>query len=1040
MVMGSFAGGLAGSVIGQAVIEVVVDNSGVNKSLTNTQKMVAGLAVAGFGAAAAAAISFEASLTNVAKTTNLTGSDLQALGQEFRDMASDIPMSASALADIGAMAAQLGVQSDDLTHFTEAIAKLSTATNIVGEQGAQDLARFINVMGESTGNIDRIGSAIVDLGNNSATTEAEILALALRTAAAGRQLGLTTGDVLGLAAAASSLGLEAEAGGTALSRVMLDIYANAQKGSGALALHAQVAGMTAEAYHQMVKSSPMEALNAFIVGLGTAEQRGINVITMLDEMSFGNVRIRDTLLRLSGAQDLMTGAVERGNRAYDENTALEEEFQLFREATINQLKILANQFTELGIVLGGAMVPPLKVVVGLMSDALDVFTALPEPVQAVVLGATGFVAILPALVLYLKQLRTAMLAVNTTLAASPLGIVAVTTALVAGGLAWMHYGNQAQEASEKANRAANVQALASQQSREEIDQEIQRLKQQIAALEERRAELLRNINEGGMFSEQAGQNRRELDALNASLKGAKASLEDNQKAYVNAKSAAELAALGIGTATDATDDAAAAASEYQQALRDLNMELIRATVLSNQYAAEATGDVNAMVEAAERAREDLRRILLTQSGEDSFWEGLLDAAMPSQSGISQRRAEEATRRQREATKDAAAAQKELGKAAKEAAKDAEESARRQQQAADDVARAWETTASDAVRQADTLGSALVSALRRQAQEASDLRIQSMRDAADALLAPLQAQLDALDAGEAEDELARLNRDHAKVMADLDKQLKTAWDPREQEDIRERREKAIEQHADRLADIERRKTRAGLQAQMQDIRDDLARRETEERESLARSTENWRLELQARNLILSGNFEEMARLLEGQEGAWSLAGKSLGDAIVNGLNPPVEAWMAGLASRLAALGVGGGGGGAGTTPASKVADKMLAEIARAKAGGAPGFALEAMRAAFEREFGYAAPLARGGVITEPTFAYIGETAAARPEIVTPQRLMADTFRDVLREAGGAAGGEIVLHNYTVLDGEVIDHRIERFNARGLRDDRFERNYR
>lgn len=691
MVMGSFAGGLAGSVVGQAVIEVVVDNSGINKSLTATQKMVAGLAVAGLGSATVAMLSYETALAGVAKTTGLTGQPLAALGQEFRSLAKrDIPMSATALANIGATAAQLGVKAENLVVFTETMAKLGTATNIVGEQGAQDLARFINVMGDTTDNVGQIGSAIVDLGNNSATTEAEILALALRTAAAGRQMGLTTGDVLGLSAAASSLGLSAESGGTALSRVMLDIYANAQKGSQALTLHAQVAGMTAEAYHRMVQESPMEALTAFIGGLGTAEERGINVITMLDEMSFGNVRIRDTLLRLSGAQGLMNEAVGRGNDAYRENTALQQEFEVFAETGANQLRILVNQMVDLGLTAGTILLPALKAVVGTLGLVLQGFDALPESIKFTVMGFLALIALGKPLNLLFARTMTGLMQVGTALkyvtafgpgAVTLLGPMGIAGALVAVGVAtdlilqkttghglidWLFRDPRTADAAAAA--VARVNAALEVTGALDTDSRIRETREEIVALaaayrdakaanDERNAggaaysesrgmkearesikQLMKSLDEAGVPILRLQQLVLGLDAdLQKSAREGISYYDTRLKALTSTKgdlSEAQILELHqLHEVTDATRGAAGSASEYQRALRDLNMEVIRATVLSNMYAAEATGDVNQMIEAAERARADISRVLLIQSGEDSLWQGFIDSANPNKSGV-----------------------------------------------------------------------------------------------------------------------------------------------------------------------------------------------------------------------------------------------------------------------------------------------------------------------------------------------------------------------------------------------------------------------
>ncbi|MHC5848294.1 phage tail tape measure protein, partial [Streptococcus pyogenes] len=62
------------------------------------------------------------------------------------------------------------------------------------------------------------GSAVVALGNNFATTEKDIVAMTNRIAASGKLAGLTNQEMLALATAMSSVGIEAEAGGTAMTQ------------------------------------------------------------------------------------------------------------------------------------------------------------------------------------------------------------------------------------------------------------------------------------------------------------------------------------------------------------------------------------------------------------------------------------------------------------------------------------------------------------------------------------------------------------------------------------------------------------------------------------------------------------------------------------------------------------------------------------------------------------------------------------------------------------------------------------------------------
>ena len=74
----------------------------------------------------------------------------------------------------------MGIETENILEFTETMAQMGTATNLAGEEGAKTLARFMNVTGTSQDQVKNLGSAIVELGNNFATSESEIASLAMR--------------------------------------------------------------------------------------------------------------------------------------------------------------------------------------------------------------------------------------------------------------------------------------------------------------------------------------------------------------------------------------------------------------------------------------------------------------------------------------------------------------------------------------------------------------------------------------------------------------------------------------------------------------------------------------------------------------------------------------------------------------------------------------------------------------------------------------------------------------------------------------------
>lgn len=312
-----------------------------------------------------AAVDYEEALAGVKKTTDPTAIQFAAFEQGFRNLANTIPVSAKELANMGAMAGQLGIHNESLLTFVETMAKLQTATNIVGEEGAADLAKFMNVMGTSQDKVSNIGSSLVDLGNNFATTEKDILSMAKNLAGVGRVLHLSEGDVLGIATALSSVGIEAEKGGTAISTFLTDTaqvveFADVnERAYKRLVGLSKALGVMPKQFQEMFRNAPLDVLAQFVDKIGQANEEGSEAVKIIGYMGVKQSRLRDTLLRAGGAHKLFNDAISRSNTAFKENTALQREFQTFSETTASKLALAKNRLTDVAIEAGNKLLPVL---------------------------------------------------------------------------------------------------------------------------------------------------------------------------------------------------------------------------------------------------------------------------------------------------------------------------------------------------------------------------------------------------------------------------------------------------------------------------------------------------------------------------------------------------------------------------------------------------------------------------------------------------------------------------------------------------------
>lgn len=327
---------------------------------------VAGAAMAaGAVASSKFAIDFENNFADVRKTVDGTDAQLNKIKQDIIDMTtvginghSAIPQTTAELTELAAAGGQLGIQTENISSFTETMAMMGSATNLAGEEGAKTLARFMNVANVSQGEVQNLGSSVVDLGNHFATTEAEIAAMAQRMGATGTAVGISAQDILAYSTALSSLGVEAEAGGSSISRIWMDVQTQVSTGGELLGEFAKVSGKTTKEFAEGWKNDASGTFKDFVDGLSKSK----DLVGTLKNLGFDNIRDLQALQKLAGPQgiQLLTDALQRSNNAWSENTALVNEFENKAGTTASQIQVMKNNLVEAGRSLGETFLPTIN--------------------------------------------------------------------------------------------------------------------------------------------------------------------------------------------------------------------------------------------------------------------------------------------------------------------------------------------------------------------------------------------------------------------------------------------------------------------------------------------------------------------------------------------------------------------------------------------------------------------------------------------------------------------------------------------------------
>ena len=446
-----------GSVGAQQVAVVGEKMQDVGNKIESAGKKIS---VASVGTSAAlvgaskTAIDFESAFAGVTKTVDGTEEQLEEIKQGILDLSEVTASSSTEIAAVAEAAGQLGVKTENILAFTETMVRLGDSTNLSADEAATAIAQLYNVMGADINTVDQFGAALVELGNNAATTESDILNMASRIASSGHQVGLTEQEVLALATTLSSVGLEAEGGGSAISAVITQIDKDVALNTDTLSTWAEMSGMSVKSFKNLWETDAMSAIQKVVSGMGDAAAGGQNLNVILDELGVTSLRQTDTMKRLSSASELMSSMVDLSNNAWEENAALTNESAKRYETTAAKITQMKNTITELCVKLGDILLPIIQSVINAISRFANWLTNLNPAVQKVIVAVLAIVSalgpfmiilaklitsfgtimtIVPKIVTVIKTVKTAFAAFNATLLANPIVlIVAAIAALVAG--------------------------------------------------------------------------------------------------------------------------------------------------------------------------------------------------------------------------------------------------------------------------------------------------------------------------------------------------------------------------------------------------------------------------------------------------------------------------------------------------------------------------------------------------------------------------------------------------------------------------------
>lgn len=399
--------------------QMIADTKKVNKAFTKLGKDLQRsgktltrnftLPIAGaFTGAIASAAKFESAFAGVTKTVDGTDAELEGLRKGILNMSLSMPLAARDIAEVAAVAGQLGVKVGDVLPFTEAMVKLGEASDDMNAaEAANELALFTNVTGTSRSEIAQLANVVVKLGGNVAGAEGKILRMAGEIKGSAANAGFADQAILGLSAALVDVGLRAEGGGTAISKLIDKFQLAIETGHNFdkfNAIFQSVGSNLKTAFEE----DGAKALQIFFGALNNVKDGGGSVLKILGDLGLTEVRLAKAIKVSTSSHKKFGETLEIANKARTNTAQLDKEFAERNKTFIAAIGRLSNAWTVTSDILFQQVKPALEAVLTKLADALKWWRELPEPLQKATIKMAGFVAIIGPAIVALGLLITAV--------------------------------------------------------------------------------------------------------------------------------------------------------------------------------------------------------------------------------------------------------------------------------------------------------------------------------------------------------------------------------------------------------------------------------------------------------------------------------------------------------------------------------------------------------------------------------------------------------------------------------------------------------
>lgn len=304
------------------------------------------------------------------------------MGKSIQQLAREVPLATTDIADMVTAAARMGVANEDLIAFTKTAAMMASAFELPAAELTDSMGKIAGLFKIPVKDIGTLADAINYLDDNAISKGGDIIDFLTRTGGVASSVKVTGNEMAALGSTLLTLGERAETASTATNAIFQKL-GNAKGGTKKFKAAMEELGLSLD---QVQKGMQVDASGTLLMVLDKigSMPRDTQLGIMTDLVGLEH---SDTMAKLANGTDELRKQIAMANSEAAKNS-MAKEFAVTLKSTTAQYQLMKNVGFELAVNIGSVLLPAVnalfKGITPIVTAVSDFARENPKLTQAIV--------------------------------------------------------------------------------------------------------------------------------------------------------------------------------------------------------------------------------------------------------------------------------------------------------------------------------------------------------------------------------------------------------------------------------------------------------------------------------------------------------------------------------------------------------------------------------------------------------------------------------------------------------------------------------